>query len=176
MTVSMHIVAQDNAVISYEQYEVLEKSNGDFHIADAFGKPYKVVKRQNEKLKQQLLLPDSTKIDTTIYLESYHQTEVSTHLSHYYSTYIKSPTHSGDPNSATLSFVIDEKGKIKHITVLENLQNRCDNNWKIEYRNDVLIPPFFKEGRSYVTEYILLIEDICYCTCGVIERETIKNE
>jgi hypothetical protein len=83
----------------------------------------------------------------------------------YYQKNIQSPKHQGDPNQSKLSFLVDTKGQVLEIHVLENVKNACSDDWKINIDKSFIFPQPCLRCEQYTTEYIVTFSDICYCLC-----------
>lgn len=175
---SMKSYAQDTNVLNYLPFFFIDNPDGIYKINDIFGNPYKEVSFNNGHVKDQKILSDPiTSPDTSFCLIDKMESNLPniTKLVSYYFQYIESPTHGGDSNFSIVSFLIDTNGTLTNISILRNVENRCDNNWLIELNDTVRFEPYVLRGKRYQAEYILQIHDICYCSCVLIEKSIVDD-
>lgn len=150
--------------------DILKKTNHDIEGVQ-FKSPL-----SSDSLSWALIIDDDkVLIDTTIFL-GFDSTEVrNSHQHHffsYYSEHISSPLHSGDQNWAVLSFVVGSDGELLAINVIEDVKGRFgQEEWELTIDSS----EYFDVIDNSVVEYIVKIEDICYCV-PIIERNWFAKQ
>jgi hypothetical protein len=178
MIISSKAFTQDSLLIN----QCLEKpfSTCTQEVKDAAGRTYKYIGISDSCmvhwicLKNQIIILDDVIIsgDSTT-TEQGHQID-STLLAFFWNR-VSVPCHSGDPNYTVVSFIVDQSGKIILFTVLEDLKNICDCNWRVRYEERNQFTPRTLNGRGNAVEYIMKINCPGYCLCEIIEKSTDKS-
>ena len=114
--------------------------------------------------------PSDIKIDTTIFIDGTVSNDTNikiinySALFSYYSKHIVSPPHGDDPNYATVSFIIDTLGHVNYVYIIEDVINKTnDEPWKWYDDNGFQFSPLIVNGKPYIVEYQIKIDDLCYC-------------
>lgn len=112
----------------------------------------------------------SIDIDTTIFIDGTVSKDTNikilnySALFNYYSKHIASPPHGGDPNYATVSFIIDTLGHVNYVYIIEDVLNKTnDEPWKWYDDNGFQFSSLIVNGKPYIVEYQIKIDDLCYC-------------
>lgn len=122
------------------------------------------------------------KIDTSIFIDgtiskNYNDTILNeSSLFTYYSNYIVSPPHGGDPNYATVSIIIDTNGLVKNIFIIEDIKNKCnDTPWKLVDDKGFKFSPLVINEKSYITEYVFKTMDLMYCVPLIHKEHVVRT-
>ena len=171
-----HVLVFSQDSLNFADYHNLEKKENSYVIMDAFKKPYKFF---NKKRYAEFVVINKKrqKIDTSIFIDARivaYKNQITINdalLMNYYHKNINAPKHGGDPNFSIISFVVSSDGHIVQISILENVKNSCDEKWKIKLQKEFKFKPDTLYHTKNYIEYILKIDDICYCECEIIDGE-----
>lgn len=126
--------------------------------------------------------PSVIKIDTTIFIDGTvsNDTNIKTlkdsALFNYYSKHIVSPPHGGDPNYATVSFIIDTLGHVIYVYIIEDVMNKTnDEPWKWLDDKGFQFSPLIVNSKPYIVEYQIKIDDLCYCAPLIYKEHTARK-
>ncbi len=175
--ISFQIYSQDT-IKSIEYFKLKEKVNG-YVITDDFKSVYK---QYNKKKNNEFVLIENSfqKLSKLFFID---KTAESTDkqitinddlLMAYYQKNIVAPKHGGDPNQATVSFIIRNSGELIKIVILDDVKNRCDSSlWGIKIVNDIKFKPIKGLSKDALIEYVLKLDAICYYECNTTDNEII---
>jgi hypothetical protein len=176
------VTAQNNDTftLTYGEY-IKQKMDGNYVILDIYDRPFKTVTMKDSLIVKEQLYVDSEliQVDTTI-MVGFDTNRININsnegLLFQYSNYIIPPKfESSNGDKVIFSFLLDENGKVQSIKILKDVTMKCNDSskWKINYTQSIIFNPTIINGKKYKVNYIVQLEEISYCLCTIVTKESI---